>query len=98
MAERAPATKEDVTPSNDTEEKAPPAPQSSATMPPAVNNDDSLRPGTASSSKSASGGIEVVAKVRMEPELGLGMALGLSKPIEISEKRKVKCVGASAPH
>ena len=62
MAERAPATKEDVTPSNDTEEKAPPAPQSSATMPPAVNNDDSLRPGTASSSKSASGGIEVVAR------------------------------------
>ena len=93
MAERAPSTKEDVTPSNETEEKAPPAPESSATRPPAVTNDDSLRPDTASSSKSLSGGIEVVAKVRMDPELGLGMALGLSKPIEISEKRKVNLTG-----
>jgi hypothetical protein len=67
------------------------------------NNDDKngsaeetkeeVRPNTASSGKSVSGGIEVVAKVTMDPELGLGMALGLSKPIAISEKRKGNLIG-----
>ena len=52
-----------------------------------------MRPSTASSGKSLSGGIEVVANVIYDLRLGLGMALGLSKPIAISEKRKANLTG-----
>ena len=78
---------------------APPAPQSKPITTresgDANNNEKEgeVRPSTASSGKSLSGGIEVVANVIYDLELGLGMALGLSKPIAISEKRKANLTG-----